>query len=140
METTNFIKDLKSKGLKLNNSRMQILELFLGDHTSYSAPELVELLKSKMDRATVYRNLNFFVENKILDQIQLQSEAPKYELTILEHHHHLICKHCKKISSIKSKSLESALESTKNEINDFTITDHVFEFYGLCKDCINDEE
>ncbi|MCA9380328.1 transcriptional repressor [Candidatus Dojkabacteria bacterium] len=140
MSDTNIIKDLKSKGLKLNNSRMQILELFLGNHRSHSAPELVELLKMKMDRATVYRNLNFFVENKILDQIQLQGETPKYELAALEHHHHLICKHCKKISSIQSKSLENALETTTNEIKDFTITDHVFEFYGLCKDCLNNEE
>lgn len=140
METTNFIKDLKSKGLKLNNSRMQILELFIGTHKSYSAPELVSLLESKMDRATVYRNLNFFIENKILEQIQLQGEVPQYELSILDHHHHLICKHCKKISSIKSKTLESSLQSIQNEVEDFTITDHVFEFYGLCKGCLNDEE
>lgn len=140
MSKTNFIQDLKTRGLKLNYSRMQILELFIGTHKSFSAPEIVELLKSRMDRATVYRNLNFLVENRILDQIQLQGEVPKYELTILDHHHHLICKHCKKISSIQSKFLENALESTKSEIKDFTITDHIFEFYGLCKDCLNDEE
>lgn len=140
MENTKLIIDLKSKGLKLNNSRRHILELFLGNHKSYSAPELVDLLKLRMDRATVYRNLSFFVENKILEQIQLQDETPKYELSTLDHHHHLICKHCKKITSIQSKSLENALELTSKEIKDFTITDHIFELYGLCKDCINHEE
>jgi Fur family ferric uptake transcriptional regulator len=140
MVNTNFINELKSKGVKLNNSRTHILELFLGNHKSFSASELVDLLKDIMDRATVYRNLNFFVENKILEQIQLLDDTPKYELSAVEHHHHLICKHCKKISTIQSKSLENALKLTTNEIKDFTITDHVFEFYGLCKDCLNDED
>lgn len=140
MTNKDFIDQIKSKGVKLNTSRMHFLELFLGNHKSYSALELVDLLKSNMDRATVYRNINFFLKTDILKQIQLQGEQPKFELKILDHHHHLICKHCNKIFSIQSKSLEDALQRVTEEVTDFTITDHVFEFYGICKECMKDEE
>ena len=125
---------------KLNKSQKLILKLFIGDHKSLSAGEIVKSLKEVIDRATVYRNLNFLINNNILEQIQLIGEVPKYELSAQDHHHHLICRKCNNIRSISSKSLEIALLKLQEETDGFTITEHVFEFYGLCNKCKKDEK
>lgn len=143
MQITDLIKELKSKGYRITKAREEILSLFYGIHTSLSAQEVVSKLSLKIDRATVYRNLNFLSDKKIIKQIQLQGEVPKYELTDLKHHHHLICDNCKQIYSISSDSLEKSFEMVKSAAkreNDFDIKEHIFEFYGICRNCSKSQD
>lgn len=139
MNIDTIIAKLQKQGFRITNSRREILALFAGEHTSLSAGEIVKKLQNKTDRATVYRNLNFLINNNILKQIHLQGEVPKYELNDLTHHHHLICTNCKLVSSIESESLENILPDIERSAKDsegFIIKDHAIEFYGICKNCL----
>lgn len=138
MNIETVIKQLQQQGFRITTSRRDILSLFAGDHISLSAGEIVEQLRSKTDRATVYRNLNFLVENNILQQVFINGEVPKFELNNQDHHHHLICTNCKAISSISDPALEKALsdsELSAKEESGFRVKDHAIEFYGTCKNC-----
>lgn len=138
MNINHIITQLQRQGFRITESRKEILALFIGVHTSLSAGEIVKELQNKTDRATVYRNLNFLINNGILKQIHLQGDVPKYELNDLGHHHHLVCTNCKAVSSISSDPLENILPEVENlakKSDGFIIKDHVVEFYGICKNC-----
>lgn len=138
MNINTVIMRLQKQGFRITNSRKDILTLFKGDHISLSAGEIIKKLQNKTDRATVYRNLNFLISNNILEPIYLKGEVPQYELNKRDHHHHLICIKCKVVSSVSSNSLENAvseMEDFAKRSNNFTIQDHIAEFYGLCKNC-----
>ena len=128
---------------KLTKNSNEILQLFKGDHVSLSAHEIVEKLKTKADRATVYRNLNYLCSEELLHKVNFKDEATKYELSELGHHHHLVCVNCRSVISINTDNLGAPFESislSANKKHGFAINDHVLEFYGLCKDCRKDEE
>lgn len=138
MNINTVITKLQKQGFRITSSRKDILTLFEGDHTSLSAGEIIKKLQGKTDRTTVYRNLSFLISNNILKPIYLKDEVPQYELDKRDHHHHLICTKCKIVSSISSNSLENAvseMEDLARRSDDFTIQDHIAEFYGLCKNC-----
>lgn len=128
---------------KLTKNSNEILQLFKGDHVSLSAHEIVEKLKTKADRATVYRNLNFLCSEDLLHKVNFKDEATKYELSELGHHHHLVCLNCRSVLSINTDILGAPFKSislSADKSHGFTINDHVLEFYGLCKDCRKNEE
>lgn len=141
---TNLSKDkTRQRPNKLTKNSVEILQLFKGEHISLSAHEIVEKLKSKADRATVYRNLNFLCSEDILHKINFKEEATKYELSELGHHHHLVCVNCKSVISITTDILGSPFKSISllaEKNHGFTIKDHVLEFYGLCRKCRKNEK
>ena len=60
---------IKQRPNKLTKNSAEILQLFTGEHISLSAHEIVERLKSKADRATVYRNLNHLCSEQLLHKV-----------------------------------------------------------------------
>src|SRR5881275_2328463 len=54
--------------------------------------------------ATVYKNIHLFVERGVLTQLSLHHGSLRVELNS-EHHHHMVCSHCKGITDIDAKDL-----------------------------------
>lgn len=128
---------------KLTKNSNEILQLFKGDHISLSAHEIVEKLKEKADRATVYRNLSYLCSEELLHKVNFKDDVTKYELSELGHHHHLVCINCRTVISINTDILGTpfkTISEAADKTHGFTINDHVLEFYGLCKDCRKNEE
>ncbi len=67
--------------------------------------------------------------------VLLASETMFYELVTEEHHHHFICRSCRKVTKLVFaerfvQKLVTALEEEGN-----TVTEHLFEIFGICKQC-----
>lgn len=95
---------------------------------------LLELTKRGVyvNRATVFRNLNAFVESGILKRMYIDSVA-RYELANLPHHHHAICERCGAVEEIRT-CVENNLKGELKH-KGFAPKEHVLEVYGLCKHC-----
>ncbi|WP_058486306.1 Fur family transcriptional regulator [Defluviitalea phaphyphila] len=132
-------KNLKSKGYKLTNQRKAILDVLI-DYKGHilSAEQIYEKTKkiySKTNFSTIYRNLEILERTQIIHKINISGEASKYKLVCHKgHHHHFICKSCGKSEIIDFCPLENLELELKNK--DFVLTDHNFELYGYCKECI----
>lgn len=126
---------LKKKGLSVTAPRKLILSLLLKEHGPFSAEEIHHRLpKHSCDQATVYRCLNQFVEVDLVSTSHLERDLVHFEFNDpSHHHHHIVCRICKKIESFHDCLLDKIEQSlTKKGYKDIQ---HRLEFFGICEKC-----
>ncbi len=134
------LNTLKEQGARMTSVRTCMIEIFSKKKNPVSAFEILEELKKyglRVNKTTVYRELTFLLEGKVISQISLGEEQKRYEL-FEEHHHHLICQNCRRIEEIELESIEkllSALEKKMKQKNKFSKILHSLEFFGICSKC-----
>jgi Fur family ferric uptake transcriptional regulator len=91
---------------------------------------------AKISHSTVFRILEQFIKVKIIEKINLETEAtPLYQILDQDHHHHqLVCTSCKKIVTIEECPLSNYEKKVANQ-HQFSIHHHQFTLYGLCQIC-----
>ncbi|PID30138.1 MAG: hypothetical protein CR982_01635 [Candidatus Cloacimonadota bacterium] len=133
----------KKNNMRHSKEREKILfELCDSENLSshFDADELFAQIKVKkidVSRATIFRNLNLFVEAGILRRTKLGESHFHYEICGDEkdRHEHLVCTKCGKLIEFVNPVI---LEEQRKiaEKNGFKILDYKHEIYGLCKDCV----
>lgn len=132
------IAKLKSGGYRITKARSQIIEIFINSLTPISATDLIEsfkILKIKVNKTTIYRELDFLIGKGLLKGIEFGEGKKRYELNTTHHHHHLVCLNCKKVKDV---DLETDLSEEEKKIQSktgFKIKSHSLEFFGYCKNC-----
>ena len=102
--------------------------------TSAEVYERVREKHPSISRATVYRNLEALRERGEVTHGLLENGESLYEAARPEEHkHYLICKGCNAMVDLPGCPLH-ALEEIAGS-SGFTVTDHVIQLYGYCKDC-----
>ncbi len=143
MDREHFAALLKSKGLKVTNQRIGVLDVLSKskDHhlTAEEIYDLVRLDYPDIGLATVYRTVQLLLELGLIDRINLDDGCARYEISSKttenqHHHHHLICLSCGKVFSFEEDFLER-LEGHIQESMGFRVTDHEVKLYGYCKEC-----
>ena len=139
------LKDLRGKlyerGYKMTPQRKEILQIFVDHPEHLSAEDVYGLLREKESEiglATVYRALDLLSKLGILVQIDFGDGCARYELNTADpnvhHHHHLICRKCKKVIEFDEDLLDE-LEEVISRKSGFQILNHEVKFFGYCKDC-----
>lgn len=93
---------LKSANLSVTVSRKKILSLFLATDGALSHADIEQEADEKMDRITIYRTLQAFVQKGIIHIIPTTDNSIRYALCKDEcsegHHHdqhvHFVCSEC----------------------------------------------
>ncbi len=132
-------KIVKQKGLKYTEQREVVLKILINASDHLSAEEVYNTIKeqypeSNIGIATVYRALSFLEEVDLIASIAFGSDGKKYESSAKSHHDHLICTSCGKILEFLDEEIEKRQEKVAKK-NDFKITSHSMQLYGLCSDC-----
>lgn len=118
---------------KVTKPRILILDSLSVLKKPVSAETLV--IETKLDKATVYRVLDFLTKKSIVRLIDLRQGKRLYELSSHCDHHHIICTKCKKISVINICVFDSVSKQVLEKSGFSQINDHSMEFFGVCKDC-----
>lgn len=84
-----------------------------------------------LNLATVYRNLKLLVQQGVLRQLQHPSLGTLYERMMTEHHHHFLCRVCKRAFDIPCDMPHGDYVVPAG----YTVEDHEIYLYGLCPDC-----
>ncbi len=131
-------KYLTSKGLKKTHQRDVITRIFFGKaHRHYRIEEVLEKARqqdSSISYATVYRTLMMLVDGGFALQRQFGKGQSLFEQVSGHHHDHLICTECGKIVEFENDTIEKLQESVAKK-NNFKLTHHKMELYGLCSKC-----
>lgn len=131
------ISNLKNKGFRITSARSSIINLFENTKKPISAASIHNMLGRigvNVNVTTVYREIEFLLENNILEKVPLKDSELYYELKDREHHHHLMCTDCGVIEDISLESEKTLLDEAHNSSN-FAINRHSIAFFGKCPKC-----
>jgi Fe2+ or Zn2+ uptake regulation protein len=131
------LNSFKEDGFRLTNIRKAILDLFYKSKKPFSCQDIQKYLKQNKisaNKTTVYRELEFMKNRKVIEEFQVDDKVKRYEICS-NHHHHTVCLKCRKIKCVKlCKELRDE-EKIIEKNNKFKIISHSLEFYGFCRKC-----
>ncbi len=87
---------LNTHQLRITQSRMDVLSLFMDRKVALSQPEIEDEMQGQCDRVTIYRTLATFLEKGLVHKVLDDAGAAKYalcaggcEATTSHHHNHV---------------------------------------------------
>ena len=134
-------------GYRITVGREAILEVLTKADKHLSAEDIflkVHAVHPAIGLTTVYRTLEILVNLGLVFKFDFGDGRARYELAEgskrSTHHHHLICTDCKRAidyTDFIDDEIELLHRTEKglSEKYNFTITNHLIQFYGLCEKC-----
>ena len=101
-----------------------------------TAGEIYELVQEKIpsiNRATVYRVLDFFCELQFIAKTEIGGVSV-YELVGDDPHHHLVCRECGRIEALADHNFEELAQHLLDEHGFQAELTHL-AISGLCEEC-----
>ncbi len=132
------LQGLRKTGFRLTKARRALFAALEAALRPMSVPELRVRMKkagAAADKTTIYRELAFLLERRLVQAIQFGDGLKRYELRGGHHHHHLVCTACGIVIDVSLKGDLDAIERRLARRTGFRIDDHSLEFFGLCADC-----
>ena len=130
--------ELRKAGLKVTLPRVKILELLENSPIHHLSAEDVykALLAAGEDvgLATVYRVLTQFEAAGIVERHHFEGGHSVFELKDSEHHDHIVCIDCGKVSEFHDDVIEERQIAVAQELG-YTLTGHSLHLYGRCNKC-----
>ncbi|HEY9680240.1 MAG TPA: Fur family transcriptional regulator [Oculatellaceae cyanobacterium] len=126
---------------RLTKGCKRVLEVLEHTKDLSSAQDIHGLLRAEDSNApgltTVYRSLESLVAMGLVQAVDLGDGERRYELIEPgEHHHHIICDHCR--SSIHlDQCLVEELENAIASKYGYDVRSHILEIFGRCPECKN---
>lgn len=127
---------LKSKKIKITKARIEILKIVLEQKECLTAEKIFGLCREEninINLSTVYRTLDSFHENDIVDKCLLESGVASYKIHKNTHKHLLECDICHK--EVEMPCPIGQIEELIKSQTGFTLTEHNIEIKGICKEC-----
>jgi len=136
---TTFKHLLKENGLKFTIQREIILEMLYNSDTHLTPEALHQLIQQKHPElntgiATVYRTLSLLEDSEMVTSLSFGAQGKKYELGAKDHHDHIICTQCGKISEFVDEQIELRQREIAESLG-FIMQEHSMQIYGICKNC-----
>ncbi len=132
----NYVERMRAQGYRVTPQRQMILDVICegGGHVPFD--EILQRVQSRaptLNRATVYRTLDFLCKLRLVVAIELSGQT-YYEIAGEEPHHHLVCRACGRMQALDNNLLRGLIEGVRRE-HGFTVDmDHI-ALLGLCDAC-----
>lgn len=102
-----------------------------------SAQDLHLLLRGRGDSiglTTVYRTLQAMADAGEVDALRAADGETVYRRCSTGHHHHLVCRRCRRTVEVEGPAVERWAERVATE-NGFADVEHTVEVFGTCARC-----
>jgi Fur family ferric uptake transcriptional regulator len=135
-----YVDIMRSNGLRVTSQRLLILDAICEGHGHTTVGQIFARVRQKdrsIDRSTVYRTLDVFVELGLIVSADTGIGEKVYEIAKPEPHHHLVCKNCGKEREIDNTVMQRLFGVIEEEYRFAINMDHVVLF-GLCQACQKD--
>jgi Fur family ferric uptake transcriptional regulator len=132
------VKDrLAAQGHRLTLQRMIVASALARMPHTVSAQELYESLRVEhplLGRATVFRTLDFLVENGLAQRFEAEGHVHVYTSCADNHHHHLVCRICGSTTEIDDTAVNQLIDAVRGGYG-FALDHAALDFYGTCETC-----
>lgn len=126
---------------RLTARAVDIRDALANQSSFLSAQDLYSVIRaagSRIGLSTVYRHLQTFADEGVVDVIRLAEGETLYrycgDASPKAHHHHLICRSCGRAEEVEGLAVERWANRVANE-HGFVEVDHTVEVFGLCRQC-----
>ena len=125
---------LDEAGYRSGAARRRVVELLAEEHCALTALEIDRRLDS-VGRASVYRTLDQLEQLHLVQRVEIGGDAAGYErIDGGEHHHHLVCEECGRLTPFADRSLERAIAAISRD-SEFEVAAHDVVLRGRCAEC-----
>lgn len=129
------IEIIKKNGQRITEQRVALLTLLMASPKACSQAEIEEKLSYLMDRATMYRSLNTFIDLGVISKLRDHKGHPMYIFNKENHsennlHPHLKCKECDSIECLPAFPSDYV-----NSLEQYNIKDLQIVMEGVCSNC-----
>ncbi|MFC1549901.1 Fur family transcriptional regulator [Candidatus Neomarinimicrobiota bacterium] len=129
---------LKNQGFRYTKQRQAIWDELQSTQSYRDVEEIYVSLRTKgsiVSKASVYSTIELLVNNNLLSKLKIGDGKARFEYRESKmHYDYLICTECQKIIEFHGDEIE-ILQKNIAEINNFKLTHHTHQLFGLCKDC-----
>lgn len=135
--TWNYQRALRAEGYRVTPQREAIMDIVCASGGRLSARELLKRAEAhgvKMDAATVYRNLRFLTERRLLRAVE-HGDRTCFELAgPRASHHHLACHVCGAETEIPEGATDAFYRRILRE-HGFAVDEDHLVLRGVCSAC-----
>ena len=130
--------ELRIAGHRSGGARSAVVDLMARQHCCLTAQEIFDALRADgrvVGIASVYRALDLLSRMGLVHRLDL-ADAAYYEPAHPggEHHHHVVCDRCGKVSSFEDQALETAIDRLARRLK-YSVAAHDVVLRGACPDC-----
>lgn len=135
---------LRRAGYRSSAPRMAIVETLANHGCLLTARDIADRLRSEgrdIGVATVYRSLELLEGLGLLHRLDTGEGPSRYEPAHPsgEHHHHLICNRCGRVSAFEDAGLERSVQKMARRLT-FRVEGHDVALRGTCTACLSDAD
>lgn len=127
----------KGRGSRKSVSREAIRSVLESSREPVSVHQVMDRMARKgkvFNKTTVYRELEILKQSGIVRELFLRNDVALYEL-VGTHHHHAVCRSCGGVQHIDVIEPKEWLKKEFLTEKGFVATDHMLEFFGVCREC-----
>lgn len=131
-----YVPQLRARGFRMTPQRMAILHVLHHGGTHLTPSEVYARARHELPgltEPTVYRTLDFLVENGLVRSSHAASGHHTYQIAGRDHHH-LVCRVCGSEIEVEH-SLLAGLYLTLERESGYRKIDSHMTFFGLCPAC-----
>jgi Fur family transcriptional regulator, ferric uptake regulator len=130
---------LERSGHRTGGARSAVVELLARQDCCLSAQEIADRLReegSRVGTASVYRALDLLDGIGLLQRVEVGEGGTRYEPVVPggEHHHHVVCESCGRISAFEDEGLERAIGRLGRRLG-HRVSGHDVLIRGRCSRC-----
>src|SRR6201991_3446439 len=129
---------LTAAGHRRGGAREAVIELLDSQSCALTALEIEDALRAgrRVGRASVYRVLDELESLVLVSRVDVGEGVARYEpqLHAAEHHHHLVCDGCGRLTPFQDDALEQAIRRLAERVS-FDVSDHDVTLHGSCERC-----
>jgi Fur family ferric uptake transcriptional regulator len=131
-------QELQVAGHRAGGARAAVLDALDREPCCLTAQEIFDNLRAdgrKVGIASVYRTLELLSKLHLVRRVDIGAAAC-YEPAHPggEHHHHVVCERCGKVTAFEDKNLEAAIDSLGRRLK-YSVGVHEVMLRGACPDC-----
>jgi Fur family ferric uptake transcriptional regulator len=137
--TEHALQQLGDAGYRRGGARRAVVEHLGAQSCAVSALDVETALRGSgraVGRASVYRVLEQLEALRLVSRLEVGDGTTRYEPSHPggEHHHHLVCDSCGRVTPFEDPELEKVVERVASRMP-FSVAEHDIVLHGQCGSC-----
>jgi Fur family ferric uptake transcriptional regulator len=128
---------IRQRGFRMTPQRQLIMDAVMTGKGHSTPDQIYNRVVKKapaLNRATVYRTLDFLAEQHLITSTDIGIGSKVYEMAAPLPHHHLVCERCGKVEQVNHELMSAAFKQIEAKHGFKVTTDHL-ALFGLCRRC-----